>query len=54
MIGSTWKKWDLHVHSPATYGGEYKDFISNLEKSEDEIKSREISMGKVDKIRKRK
>lgn len=37
MIGTTWKKWDLHVHSPATYGGEFMTFIANLEKSEADV-----------------
>lgn len=27
--GSIWRVWDLHVHSPATYGGEYQTFIDN-------------------------
>jgi len=30
--GSEWRIWDLHVHSPATYGGDYVTFISNVEK----------------------
>ncbi len=37
MFGSTWKKWDLHVHSPASYGGDYGVFITNLEKSEADV-----------------
>ena len=31
--GSTWKIWDLHVHSPTTYGGSYEKFISNAQNS---------------------
>ena len=27
--GSIWRIWDLHVHSPATYGGNYATFIIN-------------------------
>ncbi len=27
--GSIWRIWDLHVHSPATYGGNYATFITN-------------------------
>ncbi|MBL7847751.1 MAG: hypothetical protein JNL40_09810 [Cyclobacteriaceae bacterium] len=27
--GSIWRIWDLHVHSPATYGGDYVQFIKN-------------------------
>jgi energy-coupling factor transporter ATP-binding protein EcfA2 len=27
--GSIWRIWDLHVHSPATYGGEYSTFVTN-------------------------
>ena len=27
--GSEWRVWDLHVHSPATYGGDYSTFITN-------------------------
>src|SRR5665648_431545 len=27
--GSIWRIWDLHVHTPATYGGSYQDFIGN-------------------------
>ncbi|MGE0567641.1 MAG: hypothetical protein AB7O73_06805, partial [Bacteroidia bacterium] len=29
--GSEWRIWDLHVHTPASYGGDYKDFISNAQ-----------------------
>ena len=29
--GSIWRIWDLHVHSPATYRGEYQTFIDNWE-----------------------
>jgi ABC-type lipoprotein export system ATPase subunit len=33
--GSTWKRWDLHVHSPASFGGDdYNTFIKNLAVSE--------------------
>lgn len=35
--GSRWRKWDLHVHSPATFGGEYSDFITNLNKAEADV-----------------
>lgn len=31
--GSIWSIWDLHVHSPATYGGDYNDFITNINNS---------------------
>jgi energy-coupling factor transporter ATP-binding protein EcfA2 len=31
--GSIWRIWDLHVHSPATYGGEYQTFIDNAKVS---------------------
>jgi ABC-type lipoprotein export system ATPase subunit len=31
--GSIWRIWDLHVHSPATYGGDYVTFIANASKS---------------------
>jgi len=31
--GSIWRIWDLHVHTPATYGGEYKNFIENAKNS---------------------
>jgi len=34
--GSIWRKWDLHVHSPASYGGSYDNFIQNLISSEAE------------------
>ncbi len=30
--GSVWKIWDLHVHSPASYNGDYGLFISNASK----------------------
>lgn len=34
-IGSIWRKWDLHVHSPASYKykGTYDQFIDQIEKS---------------------
>lgn len=35
--GSEWRKWDLHVHSPKTYGGSYDDFINNINNSEVEV-----------------
>lgn len=35
--GSEWRVWDLHVHSPATYGGEYATFIDNLKKSRADV-----------------
>ena len=35
--GSIWRIWDLHVHSPATYGGEYSTFISNASKSKADV-----------------
>ncbi len=31
--GSVWRIWDMHVHSPATYGGSYQTFIDNAKKS---------------------
>src|SRR5665647_2421288 len=31
--GSEWRIWDLHVHTPATYGGDYKVFIENAKES---------------------
>jgi hypothetical protein len=31
--GSEWRIWDLHVHTPATYGGKYEDFIKNASNS---------------------
>lgn len=35
--GSIWRIWDLHVHSPASYGGSYDEFIQNAHKSEAEV-----------------
>lgn len=32
--GAQWRIWDLHVHTPATYGGEYNEFIKNAQESE--------------------
>jgi len=32
--GAVWRIWDLHVHTPASYGGRYDDFINNAETSE--------------------
>lgn len=31
--GSIWRIWDLHVHSPASYGGSYETFIQNVQNS---------------------
>lgn len=31
--GSIWRIWDLHVHSPASYGGDYKEFVNNVTQS---------------------
>jgi predicted ATPase len=31
--GSEWRKWDLHVHTPQSIGGDYSQFIRNLENS---------------------
>ena len=27
--GSEWRIWDLHVHTPASYGGSYETFVEN-------------------------
>lgn len=27
LRGSQWRIWDMHVHTPASYGGDYTDFI---------------------------
>jgi ABC-type lipoprotein export system ATPase subunit len=35
--GSIWRIWDLHVHSPASYGGSYEEFIQNASKSEADV-----------------
>lgn len=35
--GSIWRVWDLHVHSPATYGGEYQTFIDNAKASKADV-----------------
>ena len=35
--GSLWRIWDLHVHSPATYGGEYETFITNLKNAKADV-----------------
>lgn len=36
--GSEWRVWDLHVHSPQSYGsGDYKDFIKNLSESRADV-----------------
>ncbi len=36
--GSEWRKWDLHVHSPASFGGEdYSNFVENINNSEAEV-----------------
>ena len=31
--GSLWRIWDLHVHSPASYGGDFSTFINNAKAS---------------------
>jgi predicted ATPase len=35
--GSIWRIWDLHVHSPATYGGDYSAFIENAHNSKADV-----------------
>lgn len=35
--GSEWRKWDLHVHSPASYGGNYEIFVENINHSEADV-----------------
>jgi len=35
--GSIWRIWDLHVHSPATYGGDYAIFIKNASESKADV-----------------
>jgi len=35
--GSIWRVWNLHVHSPATYGGEYQTFIDNAQISKADV-----------------
>lgn len=35
--GSIWRICDLHVHSPATYGGEYATFIANASKCKADV-----------------
>ena len=35
--GSIWRIWDLHVHTPASYNGDYDEFIRNAEKSEADV-----------------
>ena len=37
--GSIWRKWDLHVHSPASYNyrGTYDQFIEQIEKSDCDV-----------------
>ena len=35
--GSIWRIWDLHVHSPATYGGDYGTFIANGSKCKADV-----------------
>jgi len=35
--GSEWRKWDLHIHSPKTYGGSYDDFVNNINNSEADV-----------------
>jgi ABC-type lipoprotein export system ATPase subunit len=31
--GSLWRIWDMHVHTPASYGGSYETFIQNAKNS---------------------
>lgn len=31
--GSEWRIWDLHVHTPASYGGDYDEFIKKAQAS---------------------
>jgi len=46
MIGSTWKKWDLHVHTPSSiyqnYGGDtpenWEKYITDLESLDPDVK----------------
>lgn len=35
--GSVWRIWDMHVHSPATYGGDYNSFIANASVSKADV-----------------
>lgn len=35
--GSLWRIWDLHVHSPATYGGDYSTFIEEARKCKADV-----------------
>jgi predicted ATPase len=35
--GSLWRIWDLHVHTPKSYGGDYGDFIKNAEKCKSSV-----------------
>lgn len=35
--GSLWRIWDLHVHSPATYGGDYAVFQTNLKSAKADV-----------------
>jgi len=37
--GSIWRKWDLHVHSPASfsYKGTYDQFVDQIEKSDCDV-----------------
>ena len=37
--GSTWRKWDLHVHSPASYrfAGDWNQFIIQLGNADCEV-----------------
>ena len=35
--GSEWRRWDLHAHSPASYGGKYEEFVKNIQKCEAEV-----------------
>jgi len=32
--GAQWRIWDMHVHTPASYGGDYTTFVTNAGKSQ--------------------
>ncbi|MBS1903230.1 MAG: AAA family ATPase [Bacteroidetes bacterium] len=36
-IGSVWRKWDLHVHTPASYGGNFDEFITNAKSCDADV-----------------
>jgi len=40
--GSVWRKWDLHVHTPASY--DYKDKSLNPQKIVDKLKGLGVSV----------